>query len=244
MLVQSEMGAAGPSGSLLVVADGIRMLSPLAVIMVGTAFGFDDSKLKIGDILVSRQLFGYELQKVATNDKSQRMEFISRGDRPQASPRLLDHFRIGVLDWQGPKVAFGLLLSGDKLIDNLDYREQLRTFEPEALGGEMEGTGLYSAAQRSRVDWIIIKAICDWADGNKAQNKAARQQVAAENATRFTLHVLKQGRPITGILILSEVLPGRQMGQPLLPPRTIEQHAFGKQRPATISIPTTATLTG
>ncbi|MDQ2903706.1 MAG: hypothetical protein M3Y81_09155 [Chloroflexota bacterium] len=193
MLVQSEMGAGGPGGSLLVVDEGIRMLSPSAVIMVGLAFGFDDREQNIGDILVSRQLFGYELQKVTTNDKSQRVKFIPRGDRPQAPPRLLGRFRNGVLDWEGPKVAFGLLLSGDKLIDNLDYREQLRAFEPEALGGEMEGIGLYSTAQRRRTDWIVIKAICDWADGNKAQDKNARQQLAAENATRFILHVLKQG---------------------------------------------------
>ena len=54
----------------------------------------------------------------------------------------------------------------------------------------MEGTGLYSAAQRRKVDWIIIKAVCDWADGNKGQDKAARQQLAAENAAHFTLHIL------------------------------------------------------
>ncbi len=192
MMVQSEMGAGGPGGALLVVDEGIRVLSASAVIMVGIAFGVDDKKQEIGDILVSQQLLGYEVQKIAMDEAGQ-IKLIPRGDRPRASTRLLDHFQGGLLDWQGANVDFGLILSGDKLVDQQDFRDQLRNFAPEALGGEMEGTGLYSAAHRRKVDWILIKAICDWADGNKGQDKRSRQQLAAENAARFTLHVLKQG---------------------------------------------------
>jgi len=90
-------------------------------------------------------------------------------------------------------VHIGLLLSGEKLVDNYDFREQLRQLEPEAIGGEMEGAGLYAAAQRKRVDWLVIKAICDWADGEKGYQKQQRQQIAAENAAGFVMYVLKQG---------------------------------------------------
>lgn len=192
MMVQSEIGTSGPGGALLVVDEGIRMLSPSTVILVGIAFGVDNNALSRGDILVSQQLLGYELQKIATDNEG-RMEVILRGDRPHASTKLLDRFCSGVLDWHGPKVEYGLILSGDKLIDHQDFRDQLRKLAPEAIGGEMEGTGLYSAAQRRKVDWILVKAICDWADGNKGLDKHTHQQLAAENATRFTLHVLKQG---------------------------------------------------
>jgi hypothetical protein len=88
-------------------------------------------------------------------------------------------------------VRFGVLLTGDKLVDKFDYREQLRTFEPEAIGGEMEGAGLYAACQDKKVDWILVKAICDWADGNQAQDKDARQRTAALNAANFVLHALQ-----------------------------------------------------
>lgn len=187
MMVQSEMGSGGPGGSLLVVDEGIRVLSPLAVIMVGIAFGLDQKRQQMGDILVSEQLLGYELQKVALDGK-----VIPRGDRPRASTLLLDRFRGGILDWQGPAVTSGLILSGEKLVDNQDFRDQLRDLAPEAIGGEMEGTGLYAAAQRRKVDWILVKAICDWADGHKGHNKAKNQRLAAENAVRFVLHILKQ----------------------------------------------------
>src|SRR5947209_13837156 len=112
-----------------------------------------------------------------------------RGDRPQVSTCLLDRFGASIFDWKGPKVHFGLILSGDKLINNKDYRDKLLGIESEAIGGEMEGTGVYAAAYRNKVDWILVKAICDWADGNKDD---AYQQLAAENAARFILHVLEQ----------------------------------------------------
>jgi nucleoside phosphorylase/Tfp pilus assembly protein PilF len=191
-LVQSEMGSGGPSGSLLTVTEGIRVLSPSAVVMVGIAFGIDPQRQRIGEILVSRQLSGYELQRVS-NGSSGQLVINPRGDRPQASTRLLDRFRSGHLDWRGPAVHFGLVLSGEKLVDHQSFRDQLRTLEPEAIGGEMEGAGLYAAAQRAKVDWILVKAICDWADGNKHQHKRQRQQRAAKNAARFTLHILRQG---------------------------------------------------
>jgi WD40 repeat protein/nucleoside phosphorylase len=192
VMVQSEMGEGGPGGSLLVVNEGIRSLAPGAVIMVGIAFGLDTKKLTIGDILVSRQLLGYELQKVAT-DKYGQAKIFQRGDCPQASIKLLDRFRSGSLDWQGARVEFGLILSGSKLLDNRRVRDELLSLAPEAIGGEMEGNGLYAAAQLHKVDWILVKAICDLADGHKANNEAGNQKLAAENAVKFTLHVLRQG---------------------------------------------------
>src|SRR5450432_914990 len=58
----------------------------------------------------------------------------------------------------------------------------------------MEGAGLYATAQRKKVDWILVKAICDWADGQKTQqDEGQRQRDAAENAVRFLLYVISKG---------------------------------------------------
>jgi len=164
----------------------------VAIIMVGIAFGIAPERQRIGEILVSKQLLAYELQRVGTSVSSEAV-VRSRGDRPSASPRLLDRFRNGEMDWTGAQVRFGLVLSGDKLVDNQDFRDKLLAMEPEAIGGEMEGAGLYAAAQRQKVDWLLVKGICDYADGNKHQDKDKRQQTAARNAARFVLHVLRQG---------------------------------------------------
>ena len=191
-MVQSEMGTGGLGASMQTVQKGIDALSPAAVIMVGIAFGIDPEKQAIGDILVSEQLLLYDLQRVGTVEGT--LKLIPRGDRPHATPRLISQFRSADLYWDESKakVHFGLILSGEKLVDNIDFREQLREFEPEAVGGEMEGAGVYVACQEAKVDWILVKSICDWADGHKAQDKDERQRLAAYNAASFVLHLLQQ----------------------------------------------------
>jgi nucleoside phosphorylase len=188
-LTQSEMGSSGLDASLLTVRKGIEALSPTTVIMVGIAFGVNDQKQNIGDILVTEQLRLYDLQRVGSQDGQ--CKIILRGDKPHASGWLINYFKSADLLWEGAKVRFGVVLTGEKLVDNIDFRDQLRSFEPEAIGGEMEGAGLYVACQDKKVDWILIKAICDWADGNKAQDKDLRQQTAAQNAAEFVLYALK-----------------------------------------------------
>jgi len=188
------MGSGGLSGSQEGVRKGIEALSPSAVIMVGIAFGINQQKQAVGDVLVSERLMLYDLQRVGTDTEGS-LQIIPRGDRPHASPWLINRLQVAKLCWDesNARVRFGLILSGDKLVDNIDFRGQLLKFEPEAIGGEMEGVGLYVACQNSKVDWILVKAICDWADGQKAKDKDAHQELAACNAATFVLHALQQG---------------------------------------------------
>jgi|GEM_PF-6990164 len=159
--------------------------------MVGIAFGVNKQKQSIGDILVTEQLCLYDLQRVGTQDGQD--EIILRGDKPHASSWLINHFKSADLQWDGAKVHFGALLTGDKLVDNIDYCDRLSNLESEAIGGEMEGAGLYVACQHKKVDWILVKGICDWADGHKSQDKESRQKTAASNAAAFVLHCLEFG---------------------------------------------------
>jgi formylglycine-generating enzyme required for sulfatase activity/nucleoside phosphorylase len=184
-MVQSEMGTATPGGSLLTVHQAIQDLHPQAIIMCGIAFGLRPDKQKLGDILVSRQLQYYESQKVDL-ERGQ----IPRGDRVTSAERLIDRFRSSDVEWQGASTHFGLVLSGEKLVNDPSFRKWLLKAEPEAIGGEMEGAGLYVAARDAKVDWILVKAICDWADGSK--NDGA-QVLAAENAAQFVLRAVQLG---------------------------------------------------
>ncbi|MBX5449023.1 TIR domain-containing protein [Thermogemmatispora sp.] len=191
-LLRTQMGALGAGGATLAVSEAISKLRPEAVIMVGIAFGLRPGEQQLGDILVSQQLMSYEPQRVGVGDGG-KMALIPRGDRVTASVRLLSRFQDLDLDWTGAKAHFGLLLSGEKLVDHPDLLKQLLTLEREAIGGEMEGAGLYAAAMRERCEWIVVKAICDWGDGHKRENKAENQRRAAENAARFVLTMLGRG---------------------------------------------------
>src|SRR5271167_2742411 len=92
----------------------------------------------------------------------------SQPDRAKPLKWLLNHFKgFARSGWEGANVRSGVILSGEKLIDNIDYRDQLLKLETDAIGSEMEGSGLYVSSHDHKVDWIIVKAICDWADGDK-----------------------------------------------------------------------------
>lgn len=189
----SEMASGGLGASHATTMKAISALHPSAVIAVGIAFGMKPLTQKIGEILVSRQLALYELQRIGSP------KVVFRGDKPHASPWLLNYFEgISQTTWNGPDIHSGVVLSGEKLIDNEDFREQLSSLAPEAIGGEMEGAGLYAASQEEKVDWIVIKAICDWADGLKNEGKEERQRVAASNAADFLLHALTKVRLVGG----------------------------------------------
>ena len=188
-VVRSEMASDTMGGSLVTVKDAIAEVAPSAVIMVGIAFGVNEKKQSIGDILVSKQLQPYELQRVGTTESGEE-KITLRGDKAHCSEKLLDRLRTSHLQWNKSDVEFGLVLSGGKLVDNLDFRNQLLALSEEAIGGEMEGGGLYVACQQNKVDWILVKAICDWADGKKSEGKKEKQKLAAINAAEFVIAML------------------------------------------------------
>jgi nucleoside phosphorylase len=189
-VTQCEPGAVALGASLQTIAKALEPVPPKAVIMVGIAFGMNEEKQKVGQILVAKHLQLYEIVRIGTDDDGG-ARIVPRGDKPHASLPLLRLFRVAALSWKGANHTFGTVLTGEKLVDNLDFRSQLQALYPGAIGGEMEGAGLYAACAERKVNWILVKAICDFADGNKAQDKEQRQALAASNAVAFVLHALK-----------------------------------------------------
>ena len=190
-----EMGAGGIGASQERTRQAIEHWHPSALIEVGIAFGMDETKQKIGDVLVSTMLQDYELGRLNENGV-----LTPRGPRPSCADTLVNRIRQTDVtgrrrthDW--PKLHFGLVLSGQKLVDNLDYRESLKELFPDAIGGEMEGSGVFVSATASKVDWIILKAICDWGFHKNHTEKDAWQRFAAKNAAR----VLKAVFDVNGL---------------------------------------------
>lgn len=188
-----EMGAGGIGAAQQRTSDVITHWEPAAVIAVGIAFGIDETKQNIGDVLVATQLRDYELSRVNADGN-----ITLRADKGSTSDPLRNRLRTKDAvekrragDW--PKVRFGQLLCGQKLIDNVDYRESLKRLEPEAIGGEMEGVGVYVSASRNNVDWIVVKAICDWGHNKNSAQKDTQQKLAAKNAATVLKAALDVG---------------------------------------------------
>ena len=65
---------------------------------------------------------------------------------------------------------------------------KLMNQESELIGGEMEGVGLVSVAERYRKDWILIKGISDWGVG-----KTDTDQIdVAKKTFRYVFQTIKE----------------------------------------------------
>lgn len=196
--MQTAMGSASPGGTSSLTVDAVHELIPGAIIAVGIAFGMGvQKKQPIGTILVSTRVSMYEPRKLGVDENGTHYE-IHRGDRVTVPHRLLQRAKTcsGPPFWDGAAVQFGEILSGEKLVDDPDFKAKLKAEYPEAIGGEMEAAGIYNAAYLKKSDWIVIKGVSDYADGFKKRNKTVRQAQAARNAIRFVLSVLSRAAGI------------------------------------------------
>jgi nucleoside phosphorylase/tetratricopeptide (TPR) repeat protein len=159
-------GSNGPQGATLTANSTIEMWSPDAVLICGIAFGASRSQQREGDVLVATGIIPYENKRIGSKT-------IYRNPFAPCGPKLLNRFR-NVIGWEFRRadnslvqVHFGHILSGEKLVDDPSFKSSLLNDFEEAIGGEMEGTGLWAAATRHKKEWIVVKSVCDWADGCK-----------------------------------------------------------------------------
>lgn len=188
-LVMTRTGASMRDGSTLAVNEAIAASTPRAVIAVGMAWGMNAQQLKLGDVLVSTRIVPFDVARRQEDDD------VYRGAKPEAGGLLLNRF-LNVTGWSFARpdghtcqIKDGAVLSGESLVDSLSYKAKLHRAFPDAIGGEMEGTGIYGASAKNRGEWIIVKAVCDWADGTK--DKRA-QPFASAAAASLVAHVLAE----------------------------------------------------
>jgi nucleoside phosphorylase len=186
--VQSSMGSISRDSSIMTVSNALKRTNSKVVVMVGIAFGVNPEVQNIGDVLISESIVPYNLKKVGKTT-------IKRGIEAPSSKVLLNRFKNIKTTWQyflsdnsKAQLIPTRLLSGEELIDNITHRNKLLKQYPDSRGGEMEGAGVYSACDNI-ADWIIIKGICDFADGNKGEHKEERQTIAINSALSACLEV-------------------------------------------------------
>lgn len=154
IVVRTEMGTQSAGASTLVTSDAIAVFRPAYVIMPGIAFGLQQAKQKIADVLVAASVIDYDTSKIAGGNT------MSRGASYPSSAELFAKARevgAGRVD-----VHYGQVVCGSKVVNDPVFRDGLLTRYPDAIGGEMEGIGVASACHRENIPWLLAKAICDW----------------------------------------------------------------------------------
>lgn len=188
-VTKCRMGSMGNGSAILATIQAQHSWLPRAVIMIGIAFGKDRTKQRVADVIVASEVISYEPQRVGLE------EDVPREAIPPTNGLLLNRFE-NATDWwfERPdqsrcELIFGPVLSGEKLVHNPKFKKDLFTKYPQAVGGEMEGAGLGAAAVNTSTAWILVKGICDWADGRK---DSRHQPLAAAAATSLVLHILSR----------------------------------------------------
>jgi nucleoside phosphorylase len=186
LLARCEPGFVATGGSTLTVQRLIDRLDPDYLILTGICYGLREKQQRIGDILISTQLRVLDAKKIVDVKGTRRVAEIPRGARPEPSVTLLNRCYAVQAAQTGPTAHFGIMLTCNTLLDSATERARIVAENPDALGGEMEGTGFYAAASKAGADWIVIKSICDWA----ADKTKEHQQQAARNAADFVIRMI------------------------------------------------------
>ena len=201
--VVQRMTTQGPASAqdVIIIAADCFGHNFNAIFSVGVACGVK-KKNNMLDVLVSKTVTFYKVARQGTN-KEGKLEITSRdiANLP-TSEFLLQHFN-NPPEWPTksskvaarlktikPKKHTGLLLSGDYLIDNEEFKDKLlNTFAKEAIGIEMKGAGLYHDYRSHNYEILIVKAVCDFGDGSKNKDY---QPTAALLAAECLHHYLSR----------------------------------------------------
>lgn len=191
-----DMGSTGRNASQLTVQEAVSKLDFKLIISLGIAFGVNEKKQNIGDILISENISFYDIGKIINGKYKRRdKEYIS-------GVRIFNLAKNFALQWNSEislfKASYGDILSGNKVIDDAQFRDDLVSCKDTFIGGEMEGAGIFSVCNNHKIDCILIKSICDFA-AHKSENKELYQLVAATTAVLFCKSLLSMDNALESL---------------------------------------------
>ncbi len=176
--------------SQMPVMNAIQIIKPDAVILVGIACGANVEKRNqhIGDVLVSKNVIDYDFHK----DNNGKIE--QRGITVPSGNILYSLFSQRAFKWKEKyNLAYhcGDIISSTVLLNNPEKKKEIfDAFNGNPKGYEMEGISTVRICRDVNIqEWIIVKGISDFGDGNKRDNY---QVIASENAVSLCHHVFSQ----------------------------------------------------
>ncbi len=189
----------------------IEKWKPEAVLLVGIAGGTDkptseslraDLKM-LGDVLVAEQIIDYESGKLTTEGLEHRPQVFRSSFRwLEAARSLQSSFGIADVKASRPdgttgrvisRMHFGDVASGQKVLKDQAPLANISSIFTKLVGAEMEGFGAAMAAcdRDPPVQFLMVKAICDWADPDKND---AWQPYAADAAAACLVQIIRKAQ--------------------------------------------------
>ncbi|WP_172450136.1 hypothetical protein [Rhizobium sp. TH135] len=180
--IRTSMGSGNVGGSQRVSHELFNTIRPDYAISTGICFGADQKKQTLGDVIVADGVRMYE------SAAAREGKFHFRGPSVTLHPQVPSYALNSAGDSWKFKIHVGAMLTGEKLVDDKDFKALIMSMDPKAAGGEMEAAGIQTSASVKGIPFALIKGICDWGE-EKTKNF---QEVAAQNAVEYTLALIKE----------------------------------------------------
>lgn len=180
----------------LTASNLLEIAQPPLLILIGTAGGFPDSGVALGDLVVATSIVDYEEQRLGLEQEF-RLKYFPVGER------LLAASKAAAATWDklssGPAsepagIHFGTVLSGDKVVASPDIFRTLLQRIPAAVGIEMEGAGVAVAAARRGLAarFLMIRGIVDLANEDKRRDAELWMDVTCSRLASFAAATLNR----------------------------------------------------
>lgn len=161
----------GGSSDLVKLIINEARIFPKIIISFGVCFGLDFIQQNIGEVLISKKIVPYFMGLKIRNSEP----FFSEENFFYNNTILHNELRMLFNSREFKKIkvksAYDPLITGEAVIDDKYFRDFFKKcdFSKDAVGGEMEGYGLYKECVLSfgNIPCIIVKGISDWAMGKK-----------------------------------------------------------------------------
>lgn len=197
------VGAVARSGigrveAALTASRLLRMLSPSVLLLVGIAGGFEENGALLGDIVVADHVIDYEYQRLS--DETTEIRFRSYDTDPMllaaSSAAAAGHWYASLhyTESDPPRLHFGPMLSGDKVVASKSAADFLLKRQPSVLGVEMEGGGVAAAAAYDghRIRFLMIRGIVDMANNRKREDAEVWLSRTCDAVALFTIATLRE----------------------------------------------------
>lgn len=214
----------------------VQRWNPRNVLMVGIAGGVGKAGVRLGDVVVARNVYYYEPAKDTPE-----------GEQPRADEYFSDMLLWGrarsyeAAEWRDevevdpptdhagfiPQVHFGTIASGERVVANQATLDALRQRSPKLLAVAMEGAGVARAAAVARSNFLEVRGVSDLADQAKDDRWHG---YAANAAAAFVLGFLRY-RPIEPLEIEEQREADSNRGGTSLPLMILRAQSLRAIRP-------------
>ena len=167
---------------VVIVKAGIGKVNAAACTQTGAA-GSLDSRINIGDIVVSTEVIQHDLD---VTDLGYKPGDVPGTGKVFTSDKLLHDLAVSCSHEANPDVTVyeGLILTGDQFISGQEKKNWLiDTFH--GLCAEMEGGAIAHVASLNEVPFLIIRSISDKADGSATMDYTQFSKMASYHSARL-----------------------------------------------------------